>query len=260
MNLDLSKKKALISGGTHGIGEAIALGLAKQGCSICVFGRTQGRIDKMKKKLDQLQVENICIAADVLDFNSYKIVERVIKSQWKGVDIMINNIGGGGRWGNPDFLETDEVVWKEVYDKNFTTAMKYTKMFLPYMLRNKWGRVITITSIYGKQAGGRPWFNVAKAAQTTLMKNLAMNKTYASSNITFNSVAPGGIWIPNTGWEQEYNKDPKKFENFIKNKYPRGSMGTPEEVANLVVFLSSSAASLINGASIAADGGESVCF
>ena len=128
------------------------------------------------------------------------------------------------------------------------------------MLKNKWGRVVAITSIYGKQAGGRPWFNVAKSAQTTLMKNLAIKKEYASAGITFNSVAPGGIWIPNTGWEQQQKENPKEFEKFISNKFPRGSMGTPEEVANLVVFLSSPLASLINGASISADGGESVYF
>ena len=130
-------------------------------------------------------------------------------------------------------------------------------MFLPYMLKNKWGRVITITSIYGKEAGGRPWFNVAKTAQTTLMKNLATNPEYASANITFNSVAPGGIWIPNTGWEEQKEKDPEEFQKFIDKKFPRGSMGKPHEVASLVVFLGSPVASLINGASISADGGES---
>ena len=260
MKLELSGKKALVSGGTHGIGEAIALGLAKEGCDVCVFSRTQERVDIMKAKLDALNVNNICLTADVLDQHSYQSVEKTVNSAWGGVDIVINNIGGGGRWGNPDMLKTDDFTWKEVYDKNLTSAMKYTKMFLPYMIENKWGRVITITSIYGKQAGGRPWFNIAKAAQTTLMKNLSINKRYASSNITFNSVAPGGIWIPNTGWEEQMNKDPEQFKDFIENKFPRGSMGTPEEVANLVVFLSSPLASLINGASISADGGESVYF
>jgi 3-oxoacyl-[acyl-carrier protein] reductase len=260
MNLLLKGKKALVSGGTHGIGEAIALGLAKEGCSICVFSRTQERVDAMKAKLDAMGVDNICLTADVLDEESYKNVETAVNSQWGGVDIVINNIGGGGRWGDPDMLKTKDFTWREVYDKNLTSTMKYTKMFLPYMLKNKWGRVVAITSIYGKQAGGRPWFNVAKSAQTTLMKNLAINKEYASAGITFNSVAPGGIWIPNTGWEQQQQDNPEEFKKFIYNKFPRGSMGTPEEVANLVVFLSSPLASLVNGASISADGGESVYF
>ena len=260
MKLNLKGKKALVSGGTHGIGEAIAVGLAKEGCSVCVFSRTQERVDKTRQKLNDLKVDNMCLVADVLDVDSYDRVEKKIKSSWGGVDIVINNIGGGGRWGDPDLLKTKDFTWQEVYDKNLTSTMKYTRMFLPYMIEKKWGRVVTITSIYGKQAGGRPWFNIAKSAQTTLMKNLAINKDYASSNITFNSVAPGGIWIPNTGWEKQRDTNPEEFEKFIASKFPRGSMGTPEEVANLVVFLSSPLASLINGASISADGGESNYF
>jgi len=260
MDLELKGKKALVSGGTHGIGSAIALSLASEGCDVAVFSRTKERVDNTRELLEKFDVKNICLVADVLDKNSYFYVEENIKDKWGGVDIVINNIGGGGRWGSPNLFETNDVVWREVYDKNLTAAMKYTKMFLPHMLNKKWGRVITITSIYGKQAGGRPWFNVAKAAQTTLMKNWAINKEYASSNITFNSVAPGGIWIPDTGWEKTRDEDPVAFQNFIESNFPRGSLGTPQEVANLVVFLCSQKASLISGASISADGGESVYF
>ena len=260
MDLELKGKKALVTGGTHGIGKAIAIELAKEGCSVAVFSRTKQRVDETREILKKMDVDNLCLVADVLDESSFSCAEKVIKDNWQGVDIVVNNIGGGGRWGSSNLLETTDLVWKEVYDKNLTAAMKYTRMFLPYMLNKKWGRVVTITSIYGKQAGGRPWFNIAKAAQTTLMKNLAINKEYASSNITFNSVAPGGIWIPNTGWEATRDKDPQAFKEFVDLNFPRGSLGTPEEVANLVTFLCSPKASLINGASISADGGESVYF
>ena len=181
MNLNLAGKKALVTGGTHGIGKAIAIGLAKQGCDVAVFSRTKERVIETKETLDRFQIDNICLTADVLDESSYSEVEKEIKSNWGGVDIVVNNIGGGVRWGKPDILQTDDVVWKEVYDKNLTAAMKYTKMFLPHMIKNNWGRVIAITSIYGRQAGGRPWFNIAKTAQTTLMKNLAIKREYASS-------------------------------------------------------------------------------
>ena len=260
MNLNIEGKRALVSGGTHGIGKAIAIELAKEGCHVAVFSRTADRVEQAKDFLSKYNVENMCLVADVLDKSSYNLVEKSIKNKWGGVDIVVNNVGGGGRWGSPNFLETSDTVWKEVYDKNLTSAMRYSRMFLRYMLEKQWGRIVTITSIYGKQSGGRPWFNVAKAAQTTLMKNLATNPEYASSNITFNTVAPGGIWIPNTGWEDMQKEDPKGFEKFIKDKFPRGSMGTPQEVANLVTFLCSEKASLINGASISADGGESSYF
>jgi|TARA_Y100000310_G_scaffold335859_1_gene418947 3-oxoacyl-[acyl-carrier protein] reductase len=260
MNLDLKGKKALVTGGTHGIGKAIALGLASEGCDVAVFSRTEARVQETQRALGSTGTDSIALVADVLDPKSYSRVRGQIKDKWGGVDIVVNNIGGGGRWGKENLLETDDVVWEEVYNKNLTAAMRYTKMFLPHMLENNWGRVVTITSIYGRQAGGRPWFNIAKTAQTTLMKNLATNRQYASSNITFNSVAPGGIWIPDTGWEDMRKKDPRGFEELVRERFPRGRMGTPEEVANLVLFLCSSCASLISGASIAVDGGESVYF
>tara|TARA_Y100001963_G_scaffold157262_1_gene252983 strand:+ start:86 stop:865 length:780 start_codon:yes stop_codon:yes gene_type:complete len=256
MNLNLRNKKALVSGGTNGIGLAIAIGLAKEGCDVAVFSRTQERVDKTKKLLDDLGCDNICIVADVLDKNSYDYVEKEIKEKWGGVDILVNNIGGGGRWGKPDMLDNTDLVWEEVFDKNLTSCRKYTQMFLPYMLEKKWGRVITITSIYGIESGGRPWFNTSKFTQSVLMKNLAKNKNYAEKNVTFNSVAPGAIYIKETGWEKMKIENPKEFKEF-ESSLPRGRMGTPEEVASLVSFLCSERASLINGASISVDGGES---
>lgn len=256
MDLNLIGKKVLVTGGTHGIGLAITTELAKEGCKLAVFSRTQERVVATKLMLGRMNCEAICLVADVLDPKSYQDVGDIITSAWGGVDIVINNIGGGGRWGNEDILDTDELTWNEVYDKNFTSAMRYTKMFLPYMMSNDWGRVITITSIHGKEVGGKPWFNVAKTAQTTLMKNLAVNKKYASKGITFNSVAPGAIMIPNTGWEDMEKNSPEEYETFQHN-LPRGTLGTPEEVANLVTFLCSDRASLINGSSILVDGGES---
>ena len=88
------------------------------------------------------------------------------------------------------------------------------------------------------------------------MKNLARNKNYANKNVTFNSVAPGAIYIKETGWEKMKTENPKEFEKF-ESELPRGRMGTAEEVANLVLFLCSDKASLINGSSISIDGGES---
>ena len=256
MDLNLTGKKVLVTGGTHGIGLSISTQLAKEGCDVAVFSRTQKRVNQTKKILDNLGCNNICIVSDVLDKDSYDYVEREIKSNWGGVDILINNVGGGGRWGNNNILDTGESTWSDVYDKNLTSSMRYTKMFLPYMMKKKWGRVITITSTHGKEVGGKPWFNVAKTSQTTLMKNLAVNKDYASRGITFNSVAPGAIMIPDTGWETMKQHNKKEFDEF-QSSLPRGRLGTPQEVANLVTFLSSEKASLISGASLLIDGGVS---
>jgi len=177
-----------------------------------------------------------------------------------GIDVLVNNFGGGGRWGNEDPLATDERVWYEVMEKNYFSSVKLTLGFLPGMCRSGWGRIVSITSTLATQVGGRPWFNASKVAQATLMKNFSKNKAYVRSGITFNTVAPGAIMIPDTGWAAFANNDPRKFRDHVEMNMPLGRLGTPDEVAFAVSFLCSPRASLINGATILVDGGESTCL
>ena len=260
MELGLKGKYALITGGSHGIGRSIAIELAKEGVNIAICSRTQSRLDETISILKQYNVDSISVNVDVLEVDAVDKVMDVINKRWGKLDILVNNVGGGGRWGKEEPLDTKPEVWGEVYQKNAGVAVQFTMKSLPYMLQNKWGRVITITSTYGLQGGGRPWFNMAKAAQTALMKNLAIKKPYVRSGITFNSVAPGAIFIPGTGWEQHEKNDPEAFADFLDKNWPMGRLGLPEEVANVVAFISSPKASLVNGASILVDGGESPIF
>jgi len=260
MDLGLKGKYALVTGGTHGIGRSIALALADEGCNVAVCSRTKSRIDETLNELNSRGVESIGIEADVLSREDIERVAKEVIDKWGTLHILINNVGGGGRWGKEDVQDTEEKVWQEVYDKNFTAAMRFTKLFLPHMRKQKWGRVITVTSLYGREAGGRPWFNIAKVAQTTLMKNLSLKKELVRDGVTFNSVAPGSIMIPDTGWEEEKNKNPEEFKKMTDEKFPLGRLGTPEEVASVVVFICSEKAGLVNGASIAVDGSEGSSF
>ncbi len=260
MELGLKGKYALITGGSHGIGRSIAIELAKEGVNIAICSRTQSKLDETISILKQYNVDSISVNVDVLEVDAVDKVMNVINKRWGKIDILVNNVGGGGRWGKEEPLDTKPEVWGEVYNKNAAAAVQFTMKSLPYMLQNKWGRVITITSTYGLQGGGRPWFNMAKAAQTALMKNLAIKKHYVRSGITFNSVAPGGIFIPDTGWEDEQKNDPEGFAKLMDENWPMGRIGTPEEVANVVVFLCSPKSSLVNGASILVDGGECPTF
>ncbi|MCM8797735.1 MAG: SDR family oxidoreductase [Candidatus Omnitrophica bacterium] len=260
MELNLKDKYALVTGGTHGIGKAIALALADEGCSVAVCSRTSSRIAETERELKAKGANYLAIHADVTLKKDIDRVFKTIINKWDTLHILVNNVGGGGRWGEEDIEATDERVWQEVYDKNVTTAIRFIKLAIPYMRRQKWGRIITITSIYGREAGGRPWFNIAKTAQTALMKNLALKKDIVRYGITFNSVAPGSIMIPDTGWDKERKKNPIAFKRFVRQNFPLGRLGTPEEVASVVVFIASEKASLVNGASILVDGGESKVF
>lgn len=252
------RKTALITGGTHGIGKAIALKLAEEGHNIVVCSRSEQRINETLNELSKFGVD---VRGEKFDAVNLKDIDEAIE-KLKGVkiDICINNVGGGGRWGQEDVLNTEFAVWQEVYNKNVNAAIKFMVACIPHMLEEKWGRVVTVTSIYGKQAGGRPWFNVAKAAEMALMKNMSLKKTYVRNGITFNTVAPGSIYIEGTGWGEEKEKNQDAFNEMLDRDFPMGRMGTPEEVANVVAFLCSNEASYVNGACISVDGGESVSY
>ena len=256
MDLQLRGKKALVTGGSHGIGRSIALALASEGCDVAFCSRTKERLDETQKALEKFSTNHLPIVSDVLNPVEVERCFDLVEELWGGVDILINNAGGGGRWGNEDIVSTNRTVWADVYQKNAVATTDFTLRAIPMMKKNRWGRVITITSIYGVIGGGRPWFNMAKAAQTTLMKNMSLNKEFVRNGITFNSVAPGGIMIPDTGWDEQMMSDPLGFKTMIDKNFPLGRMGKPEEVGDLVTFLASPRAGLINGASIVIDGSE----
>lgn len=256
MDLKIKGKYALVTGGTHGIGRSIALALASEGCNVAVCSRNIERVKKAGAELKTKKVDYLSIRADVTMKADIKKVMKQIIDKWGTIHILINNVGGGGRWGSEIVEDTDEKVWREVYEKNVFSAIRFTKLVIPYMRKQKWGRIVTITSIFGREAGGRPWFSMAKTAQTSFMKSLAIKHYLSKDGITFNSVAPGAIMIPDTGWEKMLKENPKKLKEFIKNELPIGRLGTPEEIADVVAFICSGKASLLNGVSIPVDGGQ----
>ena len=260
MELGLKDKCALVTGGSHGIGRSTAVALAREGCKVAVCARGQQRIDETLAELDTYGVETLGVAADVLKpADIAKVVDAVLGA-WGTLHVLVNNVGGGGRWGTPVVEETSEDVWLEVYTKNALAAVRFSTAFIPCMRRQKWGRIITVSSRLGREGGGRPWFAMAKTAQTAMMKSLAMTPYLVRDGITCNSIAPGSIMIPDTGWEREALENPEEFRRTLEKDFPLGRLGTPEEVADVIVFLCSERASLVNGASVLVDGGESRAF
>jgi len=256
----LRGKAALVTGGSHGIGLAVAKELSRMGCRVAVCSRTKERLKEASSLLNKNSAEHLLIQADVLQPGACDIVMDKIVSHWGELHILVNNVGGGGRWGKENIEETAPTVWQEVFEKNALAAALFTRRAIPLMRTIGWGRVITITSIFGKEGGGMPWFNMAKAAEVALMKSLSRTAYLVRSGITFNSVAPGGIFIEGTGFEEEQKRNPEDFKKLIDRDYPLGRMGSVDEVANVVCFLCSEQASLVNGAQITVDGGQSRAF
>lgn len=260
MDLGLKGKYCLVTGGSHGIGLAIAERLASEGANVAICSRTDEKLAAAVERIKARGVAALGIRADVLVPGDVDRVMETVIDAWGTVHILVNNVGGGGRWGKSTVEETPEDVWRDVYQKNAMAAVRFTRLAIPYMRKQKWGRVVTIASIHGREGGGRPWYTMAKAAEIALMKTLANDSALARDGLTFNSVAPGGIMIPGTAWEQEQKENPQAFRDMIEREHPLGRLGRPEEVADVVAFLCSERAGLVNGASVAVDGGQGRSF
>jgi 3-oxoacyl-[acyl-carrier protein] reductase len=176
-----------------------------------------------------------------------------------GVDILVNNAGGDVEAAGPlEDISTE--VWNQVLQANALATLRFTLGVVGGMKGRGWGRVVTITSTIGRQGGGSPWNNMAKTAQTALMKNLARRKELARAGITFNCVAPGPIDTPDSIWGRRRRDDPEGLRRLAEERFPMGRVGTPAEVAHAVVFLCSAQATYINGSTLTVDGGDSPVY
>ena len=257
MNFNFKNKNVFISGATHGIGLACILSFAKLGANVITFSRDKTKISLLKKKLNSLKATYFIEEGDVLDEKFIHSFSQTVLKKYKKIEILIHNVGGGGRWGKENFLNTNLSVWDEVYKKNNNGTVIFSKYFLPSMIKNNWGRVIAIGSVSGieTQSQHRPWFVAAKAAQHAIIKSFSKKNNFTKRNITFNTVSPGPIFIRNTGWDVEKKQNLKNFNNYVKNFIPTKNMGEPKDISNMCIYLCSDYAKYINGSNIVIDGG-----
>lgn len=259
MIFDFNNKNVFISGGTHGIGLSCCLEFLKLNANIITFSRDHKKIELLKEKAKNFESKNLIAKGDVLDKNFIKKFATTVKNKYKKIDILIHNVGGGGGWGEDNFLNTEEKVWKQVYEKNINGLIYFTRAFLPSMVKNKWGRVIAISSICGSEIKevDRTWYNAAKASQNAIIKSFSKKKYFTKKNITFNCISPGPILIKGTSWDKMKIKEKTKFEKFLKSKIFVSRMGKAEDISSMCIFLSSNYSNYINGSNIIIDGGFS---
>ena len=265
MELGLSGKIALVTGSSRGIGKAIATALAIEGATLVVCGRNEENLNSVSRKLFYVSNMAIDVYYFCVDARNGEEIRGIFRdSLWENfgrLDILVNNVGGPLKFGKFEDL-TDE-DWLNDWNFNLMSAVRFTRAALPLLKASGDGRIINISSVSGHQPGRfNPHHGTAKAAVEILTKYLAND--LAKDNILVNAIRPntleGGGWHANVA--DRANRDKISLQvaaNLFRaeelKKMPLQRMGTPEDVANLVLFLASDKAKYITGTVINVDGG-----
>ncbi|HTY84537.1 MAG TPA: SDR family oxidoreductase [Silvibacterium sp.] len=253
MDLGLKNKRALVTGSTAGIGFAIAKLLAREGAFVYVNGRTEARVDKAVGEIEG-KVDGV--AADL----STEVGAEALFARVPHLDILVNNLG---IFETRPFLEIDDADWRRFFETNVLSGVRITRHYLPQMLEKKWGRVLFISSESGVQTPAEMvHYGMTKTAQIAIARGIA--ESFPASGVTVNSVLVGptesegvGTFVENFARQEGKTKEAFTQE-FFQTARP-GSLlkrfETPEEVANMVVYLCGEPAAATTGSAIRVDGG-----
>lgn len=249
MDLGLTQKRAVITGGTRGIGRAIAERLVREGCSIGICARNAGEVSRAVADLQALASGGARVtgaAADVADTAGLTAWVNEVAAQFGGLDIAIANVSALS--GAPG-----EASWRLAMEIDVLGTVRLVDAALLYLEQSPAASIVAISSTAALEAFGGPRpYNAVKAAVINYMSNLAT--TLAPKQIRANTVSPGTIYFDDGVWGKRQREQPEIYQAALAGN-PLGRMGTPHEVANVVAFVASPAASFMTGANVVVDGG-----
>jgi len=255
MDLGLTDSVAIVTGASRGIGKGIAHALAREGCSLAICARGAEDLTATADEIrDETGADVLAIAMDVTDpEETSRLVEKTV-DRFGAVHHYVGNVGGNRRG---TFAELSDDDWRDLIDLNLMSHVRVARASVPHMREAGNGSITFISSIFGRELGGAglSLYNTTKSALISLGKVMAQELT--PDGIRVNTVAPGSIRFEGGSWDRRVKEQPDKMKEFIAENLPIGRFGRVEEVADTVAFLASERASLITGACINVDGGQS---
>ncbi len=253
MDLGLKGKVAVVTGGTEGIGKATALKLAQEGAKVAICARRTELLDKAAEEIRKTGAEVLAVAADMSKAADIERFMKAVIERFGRLDILVNNAGTSARG---KFLEVDDATWSADLELELFGAIRCTRLAVPLMKKQGGGRIVNITISSAKQPGARAMPTSVSRGRARATK--ALSKEYAADNILVNTVCIGKI--KSGQHERRIRKDGVTADDYYAKtgkEIPLGRVGEAAEVANVITFLVSDAASYVTGSSINLDGGVS---
>ena len=244
----LKGKKAIVTGAGQGIGRSIALKMAQEGGEVVIAEMSQDTGPQTTREIEALGGKAMFVSLDVADQRSVQYMVSQVLRVWKRIDILVNNAGFDR---GATLLKVKEEDWEAVLGVHLKGTLNCIQAVAPHMIENRYGKIINISSIYGKSGGiAAISYSAAKAGIVGLTKSVA--RELGRYQINVNVVLPGLILTPTIA------KMAEKYKNIIINHTPLGRIGQPEEIANVVAFLASDEASFMTGATVEVSGGSNM--
>jgi 3-oxoacyl-[acyl-carrier protein] reductase len=257
MDLKLSGKAALITGGSKGIGLRTARAFVEEGANVGLFARGQAALDDAADELRKKGARVVTVAGDICSEDDAARFIDECATQLGQIDILINNAIRFD-FSSPDrtLVESSDQSWIESYEGVVLPALRMTRLAVPHLCKSDSAAVVNISSISGwiPQLAGRGQYGSNKAAIIALTERMALELVH--DGIRVNTVSPGSIIWPGGSWDEYRKSNPESFEQYERDGFPMGRLGNPEEVADVIVFTASPRANWINGRHIPVDGLE----
>lgn len=255
MDFGIAGKKALVTGAGRGIGESIAINLAKEGVKTAIVSRTESDLKELLKKMGGQEKGHYMIACDLTKEDAPKKVIMELKENFGAPDILVNNLGGTLDITDP-FCSLDD--WKRVYRMNLEVAIELNNLVIPSMEDKKWGRIVNISSISALENHGPITYCPMKAALTAYARSLG--RVLAPDGIIVTAVLPGAVFTEKGYWDIASKERPEHVKKYLAERMAIHRFGTPDEIGTLVTFLCSEQASFCVGSIVPVDGGQGRSF
>jgi 3-oxoacyl-[acyl-carrier protein] reductase len=258
MNLQLAGKVAAITGSSRGLGFASAQALVAEGCHVAISARGAERLEEAARELRTAAQQGATVSAYAGDLSTADGARQFIETVAQGhggLDILINNMALAR---GADLEGTNDGDWQEAFDQTLYPTIRASRAALPHLRARGGGAIVIVSSIFGREAGGRMTYNALKAAQISLTKSLAQQ--LAKDNIRVVGIAPGSILFPGGSWHKRQQADPEGIADFVRRELPFGRFGKAEEIGDVVCFLASPRARWISGTTVVVDGSQSRMF